>query len=58
MIKRIKILKEYSIEIINVLDDNYGENRDIYKDLGGYVLVVESVEDVKELKNIYWKTYY
>ncbi|MDM1012523.1 hypothetical protein [Clostridium perfringens] len=53
MIKRIKILKEYSIEIINVLDDNYGENRDIDKDLGGYVLVVESVEDVKELKNIY-----
>ena len=50
MIKRIKILKEYSIEIINVLDDNYGENRDIDKDLGGYVLVVESVEDLKNLK--------
>ena len=51
MIKRIKILKEYSIEIINVLDDNYGENRDIDKDLGGYVLIVESMEDVKDLKN-------
>ncbi|WP_415308539.1 hypothetical protein [Clostridium perfringens] len=38
-------------ETIEILNENYGESRDIDKDLGGYVLVVESVEDVKELKN-------
>lgn len=51
-------LKEYPIEviksiseIIDILNENYGENRDVDKDLGGYVLVVERLEDVKELKN-------
>ena len=56
--KELKKLKEYPIEIIrnmsetiDILDKNYGENREIDKDLGGYVLVVESKDDVKELKN-------
>ncbi|MDU5108560.1 hypothetical protein, partial [Clostridium sp.] len=38
-------------ETINILNENYGEIRDVDKDLGGYVLVVESIEDVKEVKN-------
>ncbi|HHD2584484.1 MAG: hypothetical protein E6638_09675 [Clostridium perfringens] len=38
-------------EIIDIINENYGENRDVDKDLGGYVLVVESLEDIKELKN-------
>lgn len=51
-------LKGYQIEgvksiskTIDILNENYGENRNVDKDLGGYVLVVESIEDVKELKN-------
>ncbi|ENZ00228.1 hypothetical protein HMPREF1092_02743 [Clostridium thermobutyricum] len=51
-------LKGYPIEVIksiseamNILNENYGENRDIDKNLGGYVLVVENIGDVKELKN-------
>ena len=51
-------LKDYSIEVIKsisetieILNENYGENRNVDKDLGGYVLVVENIEDVKELKN-------
>ncbi|WP_283696730.1 hypothetical protein [Clostridium perfringens] len=51
-------LKDYSIEVIksisetiDILDENYGENRNVDKDLGGYILVVENIEDVKELKN-------
>lgn len=38
-------------EITEIIDENYGENRDVDKDLGGYVLVVETIGDVKELKN-------
>ena len=51
-------LKDYSIEVIKsisetieILNENYGENRNVDKDLGGYVLIVESMEDVKDLKN-------
>ena len=45
-----EVIKNIS-ETIEILNENYGENRDVDKDLGGYVLVVESIEDVKELKN-------
>ncbi|GAA0860265.1 hypothetical protein GCM10008916_25820 [Clostridium nitritogenes] len=51
-------LGNYPVEVIKsiyettyVLNENYGENRDVDKDLGGYVLIVENIEDVKELKN-------
>ncbi|WWU64759.1 hypothetical protein QJR26_17430 [Clostridium baratii] len=56
--KQLEELSDYPIEVIqsisetiDILNENYGENRDVDKDLGGYVLVVESIEDVKELKN-------
>lgn len=38
-------------ETIDILNENYGENRDADKDLEGYVLIIERIEDVKELKN-------
>ncbi|HAT4320274.1 TPA: hypothetical protein ACOTGW_003158 [Clostridium perfringens] len=56
--KQLEELSDYPVEVIksisetiDILNENYGENRDVDKDLGGYVLVVESIEDVKELKN-------
>ncbi|MDM0483977.1 hypothetical protein QTG92_11360 [Clostridium perfringens] len=56
--EQLGALNKYPVEVIKsifetieIFNENYGENRDIDKDLGGYVLVVESVEDVKELKN-------
>ncbi|WP_415328598.1 hypothetical protein [Clostridium perfringens] len=56
--KQLEELSDYPIEVIksisetiDILNENYGENRDVDKDLGGYVLVVKSVKDVKELKN-------
>ncbi|MCX0358908.1 hypothetical protein ACSXAS_14675 [Clostridium perfringens] len=56
--KQLEELSDYHVEVIKsisetieILNENYGENRDVDKDLGGYVLVVESLEDVKELKN-------
>ncbi|UUR83917.1 hypothetical protein NQ193_14410 [Clostridium perfringens] len=45
-----EVVKVISNNVI-ILDENYGENRNVDKDLGGYVLVVESIEDVKELRN-------
>ena len=45
-----EVIKNIS-ETIEILNENYGENRNVDKDLGGYVLIAESIEDVKELKN-------
>ena len=37
-------------EVISILNINYGENRDIKKDLGGYVVIAENIKDIKILK--------
>lgn len=56
--KQLNELKNYHIEVIKsisetieIFNENYGETRNVDKDLGGYVLVIESLEDIKELKN-------
>lgn len=51
LIKYSEEVKKYIYQIIKILDENYGADRDIESDLGGYVLVIESLEDIKELKN-------
>lgn len=55
--KHLKDLKVYPtevindiLEVINVLDENYGASRDIDSDLGGYILVVENIVDIEILK--------
>ncbi len=35
---------------IDILDENYGANRDIEADLGGYILIVENIVDIEILK--------
>ena len=35
---------------LDILDDNYGAERDIEKDLGGYVIVAETKADTEEIK--------
>ena len=50
-------LKGYPIEVIsnvldviNVLGENYGANRDIEADLGGYLVIAENIVDIEILK--------
>ena len=50
-------LKSYPIEGINsiyatidILDNNYGEDRDVESDLGGYVVIAENIVDIEILK--------
>lgn len=54
---QLKELKSYPVEVINnisdiidVLDENYGVERNIKADLGGYVLIVENIVDIEILK--------
>ena len=35
---------------ITALDENYGDNRDVESDLGGYVVIVENIVDIEILK--------
>ena len=43
VIERMKV-------IIDILNENYGANRDIEADLGGYVVIVENIVDIEILK--------
>lgn len=42
-------------EKLNILDENYGAERDIKTDLGGYVLVLETKDDAIEAKENIFK---
>ena len=35
---------------IDILNENYGENRDIEAELGGYVVIAENIVDIEILK--------
>ena len=35
---------------IDILNENYGANRDIEADLGGYVVIAENIVDIEVLK--------
>ena len=40
------------IEVATILDDNYGKNREVEKELGGYILIAASPEDVETIKEL------
>ncbi|MDU1937033.1 MAG: hypothetical protein E6726_13750 [Clostridium sp.] len=55
--EQLKILNKYPMEAINsmcktidILNENYGVDRDIEADLGGYILIVENTVDIEILK--------
>lgn len=43
--KYSKEMLQEAEEIIVLLDDNYGANRDLDKDLGGYIAILELKEE-------------
>lgn len=45
----IEVINRIS-ETIEILDNNYGANRNIDNNLGGYVLIVENIVDIEILK--------
>ena len=54
----MKLLQGYPKEVIDsvnetigILNDNYGVDRDVDKNLGGYIQVIESLEELKLLKD-------
>ena len=54
--EQLEELRDYPAEVINsisetidILNENYGANRDINNDLGGYVVVTENILDIEML---------
>ncbi len=45
-----KEVREKVEEVLIILDEEYGEERNIIKDLGGFVALVEDITDIKELE--------
>lgn len=45
----IEVIKSMKVTI-EILNENYGANRDIESDLGGYVVIAENIEDIEILK--------
>lgn len=48
--KEVRIAME---QILTTLEENYGVDRDIEKELGGYIAVVDCISDIADLKRIY-----
>jgi hypothetical protein len=38
-------------EVLNILDETYGVDRDMFKDLGGYAVILESLGDIESLND-------
>ncbi|CAM2079196.1 hypothetical protein NSB31_29895 [Bacillus cereus] len=45
----IEVIESIKVTI-DILSENYGANRDIESDLGGYVVIVENIVDIEVLK--------
>ena len=45
----MKVINSISATI-DILDNNYGDDRNIEIDLGGYILIVENIVDIEILK--------
>ncbi len=37
------------LEVVNILDDSYGSDRDVDTDMGGFVAIIENLEDINIL---------
>jgi len=46
-------IQQNALDTLQILDSEYGEDRDIIRNLGGYVVFAESEEDLRELEVIH-----
>lgn len=63
--EQLKLLEGYPKEVVDsvnekmsILNDNYGTDRDVDKDLGGYIQVIESLEELNLLKDGIFQMFY
>ncbi len=37
------------ISVLSVLDDNYGSDRKIFEDMGGFIVILDDINDILEI---------
>lgn len=59
-VREVQMAKDYPKEVVKViqeiatiLDNEYGENRDVDGGDGGYILIIKEKEELEKLKDIY-----
>lgn len=56
-ISKISYLEEevqtYALEALTILDEEYGTDRNPITDLGGYVVILENLDDIQELEELH-----
>ena len=61
MVKAEKVIpqkvKESIEETLTILDEMYGEDRNVENDLGGYAVILESKKDIDKLKTVHLDIY-
>ena len=45
-------VEQYIHNVLSILDENYGSDRNVDTDMGGYVLIVENEKDIPTLADI------
>ncbi|SFO16397.1 hypothetical protein [Proteiniclasticum ruminis] len=46
-------VQTYGLEALTILDEEYGTDRDSFTDLGGYVVILENLDDIQELEALH-----
>ena len=56
---KVEKMQKYPKEVIEsihekaiILDEEYGSERNVEEDLGGYILMIETAEDIESLENV------
>lgn len=46
-------VQTYTLEELTILDDEYGKDRDLITDLGGYIAIIEHPNEIEELEKLH-----
>ena len=46
-------VQTYAQEALTILDEEYGTDRDPITDLGGYVVIIENLDDIQKLEELH-----
>lgn len=48
-----KEVQTYALEALTILDEEYGKDRDLITDLGGYIAIVAHPDEINELEELH-----
>lgn len=48
-----KEVQTYALEALTILDEEYGKDRDLITDLGGYIAIIEHPNEIEELEKLH-----